>query len=60
LNIFLGISGTGLIFGIGLIFFISLDKVIYSGEVSEGRIVLRVFNEVFAETGKHFENWLLQ
>jgi len=54
LNIFLGI------FGIGLILFKSLDEVISSGEVAEGRIVLRGLNEVFAETGKHFENWLLQ
>ena len=37
------------IFGIGLIFFKSVEKVTSSGEVSEGSIVLRVFNESSAE-----------
>ena len=52
LNIFLGIFGTG------LIFFKSLDQLISSGEVSEVRILLRVPNEVSAETGKTFW-WLV-
>jgi hypothetical protein len=42
------------VFGNGIIFFKSLEEVISSGEVSQGSIVLGIFNETSAEMGNTF------
>jgi hypothetical protein len=42
------------VFGTGMISFKSLEEVISSGEVSEGSIVLGIFNEPSAEIGNTF------